>query len=515
MEIAFRCLTCPDKPLLPNDEPLIALFHLMGGHELTEESNTSVTSQCVALSNITSNNRIREDMGDIDGLCRSIKQYGLIQPIVLARAEGSNASLVAGGRRLTAVRKLGWTHLRHGVDFVWRDEDIASVQGRLLVSGMELEENIRRKQLHWAEELSSKAKLFEIMQQLHGESKGFGAGRSGTFSGFSIRKLADMLDENPSTTSRDLELAAFVTKHPMLAKLPTKADAVRKLGVAVTVAAMQKLATKSTVPVVLNTAPAGSSSSQATTVGADVSIGIGAVSSAASAPALIQEVSNAKWSLFEGPFQDNISQIGDSTIDLICTDLPYNIGLGDSSAAHGAGLGGFVDRDLDIVKLCADVAVESFRVLRPNRFGVFFYGMSYHQTLTDALATAGFTVDVYPFIWLRDRSAPPDGFARYSKTYDPALVASKGVPRFVRPNLPNSISIPSVRGAERLHAAQKPVGIMEKFILDMTTEGCVVLDMFAGAGTTGEAALINKRKVILFELEHNNCTLIRARLGVL
>jgi|SRR5690348_1129920 len=139
--------------------------------------------------------------------------------------------------------------------------------------------------------------------------------------------------------------------------------------------------------------------------------------------------------------------------------------------------------------------------------------MNYHQVLYDALTTAGFSVDVYPFIWLRDRSAPPDGFARYSKTYDPALIASKGVPRFIRPNLPNSIAIPSVRGGDRLHAAQKPFDLMQKFILDTTTEGCVVLDMFAGSGTTGEAALRNKRKAILFELERHNCVLIKSRLG--
>jgi DNA modification methylase len=56
---------------------------------------------------------------------------------------------------------------------------------------------------------------------------------------------------------------------------------------------------------------------------------------------------------------------------------------------------------------------------------------------------------------------------------------------------------------------------MQKFIEDMTTPGCVVLDPFAGAGTTGEAALRTGRKAILFELEPANCVLIRSRLGVL
>jgi DNA modification methylase len=226
-------------------------------------------------------------------------------------------------------------------------------------------------------------------------------------------------------------------------------------------------------------------------------------------------VSDERWILHEGRFQDGIISVASGSTDLVLTDLPYNIGLGDSSASHSAGLGGFSDSNLDIDSLCCEVAVESFRVLRDNRFAVFFYGMAYHQVLYDALTLAGFSVDVYPFVWLRDRSAPPDGFARYSKTYDPALIASKGTPRFVRPNLPNTLAVPSVRGPERLHAAQKPTAVMQKFIEDMTTPGCVVLDMFAGAGTTGEAALRTGRKAILFELEPANCVLIKSRLGVL
>lgn len=542
-----RCLTCSDKPLLlgaPYSDPAgqILLIHLMGGHQVeiindanqpTKDTNaanlpatlettlssseqlSSVAGHSVAVSNIIDEDRQRKDYGDVDSLAQSIRQFGIIQPIVLRRDPGSASRfiLVAGGRRLSALRKLRFDVLRHGREFVWRDEDLSAPEGNLRIQAVELEENLRRKDLHWAEHIAAKQRLFDLMQSIHGASKGFGAGRSGAFDGFSLRKLAAMLGENPSVTSRDLELAGFVAKHPMLATLPTKADAARKLGVAMTVAAMQSIAKKSSVvssgaagavipPVV--SAPGGVTPTE---VGADVNSPI-----AASAPA---NSNYERWLLYEGPFQSNIHQVGDGSVDLVVTDLPYNIGLGDSSAAHGAGLGSFNDSELDIGALCQDVAVESYRVLRDNRFGVFFYGMAYHQVLFDALTNAGFTVDVYPFIWLRDRSAPPDGFARYSKTYDPALIASKGTPRFIRPNLPNSMAVPSVRGAERLHAAQKPVAVMQKFIEDMTTPECIVLDMFAGAGTTGVAALRTKRKAILFELEPANCVLIKSQLGTI
>jgi adenine-specific DNA-methyltransferase len=474
-----------------------------------ESADAVETAIChsVAVSTINDTERQRKDYGDVAALAASIKQFGIIQPIVLYRAASGETVLITGGRRLAALRSLGVQELKHGRDFIWREE-IDSADGRMRLQAVELEENLRRKELHWSEHIAAKARLFDLMQSIHGVGKGFGAGRTGVNDGFSLRRLAAMLGENHSVTSRDLELASFVAKHPMLATLPTKADAVRKLGVAVTVAAMQNLAKKSVVAPQANKSLSEASSGVASTDGASVE------KQSIDASALAPQ-HDERWVLYEGRFQDNIASVADESVDLVCTDLPYNIGLGDSAAAHSAGLGQFDDSELDIAQLCADVAVESFRVMRNNRFGVFFYGMNYHQVLYDALVTAGFTVDVYPFIWLRDRSAPPDGFARYRKTYDPALIASKGVPRFVRPNLPNLLAIPSVRGPERIHAAQKPVGIMQKFIEDMTVEGCVVLDMFAGAGTTGVAALRTKRKAILFELEPANCVLIRSQLGAI
>lgn len=49
--------------------------------------------------------RIRTDMGDISELARSIKEIGLLHPVVVT----TNLDLIAGGRRLEAVRSLGWT----------------------------------------------------------------------------------------------------------------------------------------------------------------------------------------------------------------------------------------------------------------------------------------------------------------------------------------------------------------------------------------------------------------------
>lgn len=56
---------------------------------------------------ITVGERQRKDLGDIDGLAASIQDLGLLHPVVVDQRN----RLVAGGRRLAAVKKLGWERI--------------------------------------------------------------------------------------------------------------------------------------------------------------------------------------------------------------------------------------------------------------------------------------------------------------------------------------------------------------------------------------------------------------------
>src|SRR6266480_4518240 len=102
---------------------------------------TNTNNEVVRTSTITVGDRARKDMGDIDGMINSIKEFGIIQPIVLSRPINSEApQLIVGGRRYAALTRMGCAELRHGVEFVWRDE-----QDELRLKSIELEENIKRK----------------------------------------------------------------------------------------------------------------------------------------------------------------------------------------------------------------------------------------------------------------------------------------------------------------------------------------------------------------------------------
>ncbi len=61
----------------------------------------------VPVGDITVGQRFRKDVGDIDGLAVSIKELGLLHPVVVT----PDLRLVAGFRRLTACKTLGWKTL--------------------------------------------------------------------------------------------------------------------------------------------------------------------------------------------------------------------------------------------------------------------------------------------------------------------------------------------------------------------------------------------------------------------
>lgn len=202
--------------------------------------------QIVPIEDIQIQSRIRKDLGDIPGLANSIKENGLIEPIVLTHDFSNDdhgivfIKLVAGERRLTAMKSLGFQELTHAVHYIWRSElESDDPKKRLLFSAIEMEENVRRKDLSWQEQVLGKQKLLAIMQEIHGlpiVGRPTSTENASTKPGFGVNKLSEMLGESKAQSSEDLELAALITKFPILQKEPSREAAKRKLELAMKIA---------------------------------------------------------------------------------------------------------------------------------------------------------------------------------------------------------------------------------------------------------------------------------------
>jgi len=201
-------------------------------------------SENVPVSMVMIEDRMRKEMGDIENLSISIRENGLINPITLT-PDSAGARLVAGHRRLQAMVKLGVTELVWGEHYLWRS-DLQDDEYRR--TAVEIEENIRRKQMTWSEEVLGKQRLLQVYERIYGAPKPGQPQRSVQQgikpAGFGVRKLAELLNEAPSSTSQDLEMAALVQKFPMLKDEPSRESAKRKLELAIRIHTGQ-----STVPV--------------------------------------------------------------------------------------------------------------------------------------------------------------------------------------------------------------------------------------------------------------------------
>ena len=99
----------------------------------------------VALDAITVADRIRKDNGDIEVLAQSIRERGLINPVTIMEQTGGGYVLIAGLRRLNAVRSLGETEIRATVlSPMEADESLM----------LEIAENEQRKEFTVAERLA-------------------------------------------------------------------------------------------------------------------------------------------------------------------------------------------------------------------------------------------------------------------------------------------------------------------------------------------------------------------------
>lgn len=111
------------------------------------------------LGDITEGDRVRTDLGNIRELADSIASVGLLHPIVIT----PKRRLVAGGRRLSAVRSLGWSEVPVRV------VDITTAEKALRA---EADENTCRKELTSYEASDMRRRQAEVLAPVAAENKG-------------------------------------------------------------------------------------------------------------------------------------------------------------------------------------------------------------------------------------------------------------------------------------------------------------------------------------------------------
>src|SRR5215469_3977357 len=130
---------------------------------------------------------------DTDGLQKSIATIGLINPVVVRLNEEGQHVLVAGERRLRACKALNWEDIP--VQFA---QDLSPIQSNII----ELEENIKRKELPWQDLVLAVSRL----HGLHVEDD----------SSWTQVKTAEVLSLTDGTISVYLKVSKFLSDERIL-----------------------------------------------------------------------------------------------------------------------------------------------------------------------------------------------------------------------------------------------------------------------------------------------------------
>jgi DNA modification methylase len=173
------------------------------------------------------------------------------------------------------------------------------------------------------------------------------------------------------------------------------------------------------------------------------------------------------------------------SIDLVIADPPYLVNYRPRD-------GRTVDSDRSNAWLHPSFA-EAYRLLKPNTFCVSFYGWPHVDQFMTTWKAVGFH-PVSHMIGLKDYSSR----SGYTESFHETIyLLAKGRPP--KPPKPFKDVIDWHYTGNRLHPTQKPVEVIQKFIEAFSKPGSVVLDPFAGSGTTAIAARNCGRQFILIE----------------
>jgi len=389
--------------------------------------------------------RFREEYGEIEELAVSIQRYGLLHPIVVEKDKEGNIWLVAGERRLRAHQLLGLEYIE--VKFLSELDELERRE-------IEIEENLRRKNFTWQEEVKAKAEVDRIKRELYGNAvKGHGGG-------WSIRDTAESLGDSIGTISRDLRLAKAIEEYPELAKEKNKESAWRKY---------QRLRERKVVEVL----------AEKVKVKVDTKC------------------------LVCGDAVKEMKKLKSGSVDLVLTDPPFAIALdkGFKSADYWAGK--VYDDELQSVLNTVDLVIkECYRVLKDDRHLYLFFAIQHYEYVLKMLKDAGFNVNEVPCIWYKTGGAGAGGSEyAYASNYELFFLAMKGRRPLNKLGQSNVFVEPRVAPQRKVHPTEKPTSLLRKLIEQSTQAGELVIDPFAGSGSTLIAAFECNRRAWGCELD--------------
>lgn len=178
-------------------------------------------------------------------------------------------------------------------------------------------------------------------------------------------------------------------------------------------------------------------------------------------------------------------------VDLILTDPPYgdNIGYGWNNKK-------IKNNENPLINCSA--LVEMYRILKRNRSCYVFTNWKHYPFLTEFIIRYTQFKIRHLIVWKKHNFGL--GWA-FRHQYELILVLEKGKPKYNLTDFSDVQTASHINHNKENHPHQKPLDLLSKIIEHSTVKGQLVLDPFAGSGSTCKASKNLSRKWIGIELD--------------
>lgn len=218
--------------------------------------------------------------------------------------------------------------------------------------------------------------------------------------------------------------------------------------------------------------------------------------------------------IIHGDAYEKIKEIPDNSIDLIITDPPYEIVAGGGGGAFGVENRPY---HVDVSKsetmnvgITNEMLKEFERVQKATNVYIFCnknqlrqYFNFYKEKNLDLL------------VWKKTNPIPTLNNKYLSDLEYIFFAREKGVKLYTNADRGSKLFISQTNKQDKAkydHPTVKPQWIIETLIANSSAKDEIVLDPFAGSGTTAAAATRLRRGFIVIELEEKHCKTIENRL---
>lgn len=502
------------------------------------------------IDSILIEDRIREDK-DVDSeFIQSIREFGLIEPIIVTPTSNGGHRLLAGERRTIALKAIGHTTLYHGSTCdPAKPGYLLSVElppDKKII--LELEENVRRKPMTWQEECIGIAQYHSIKQRenhLEGMKWGFRetARLLGMANSFSNVRMAVVVAKE-LLTQPDSVLHKCQTFTEAWAKLVERDENANNAELARRQAAATALGIEEELLF------AHEPQDPPVNVSCETDVHIAALRTRASGDGYLTMNDEERRSLYlDNPLNppeqfeayrdqrvaylqqreetvwlsrmlhntDSITFMNhpdnEARFDHIITDIPYgidmemlqqqNTGMDVSSTAKEHDVG----YNLGLIEAFFPAA---FKCTKEGAFVITWCDAMLFEWMHLLATKAGFAVQRWPFHWIKPHAGNQAASYNFTKATEIAIICRKP-----RATLVNKGPINWVQtGHDELsnainHPFAKPFEVWKPLIEAVSIQGQTILEPFAGRGSGVLSLLRMQRNVIACELntDHYNAML--------